>query len=68
MEIKEQNAFAKLSWSGTSLPLKAISCDGRLVFKAEPIDSQVEPQYFLQVGDLETLEHVINILNMVNPI
>lgn len=68
MEIKEQSGFAKLSWNGTSTPLQVVLCDGRIVFKGESSTVSGEEEYFLKVGDLITLEHVINILNMVAPV
>jgi len=58
MEIKDTNSYASLNWNGTKTKLDVLSIDGRIVFRGDD-------DYFVKISDPITLEHVLNILNMM---
>lgn len=65
MDIKKLNSIASLSWQGTRTNLDVLSIDGRIVFKGDS-PNHTGDEYFVKIGDLETLEMVLNILNAVD--
>lgn len=65
MEIKDTNSYASLNWNGTKTKLDVLSIDGRIVFRGDSSNVEGEDDYFVKISDPITLEHVLNILNMM---
>ena len=65
MEIKDTNSYASLNWNGTNTKLDVLSIDGRIVFRGDSSNVEGDDDYFVKISDPITLEHVLNILNMM---
>jgi hypothetical protein len=65
MEIKDTNSYASLNWNGTRTKLEVLTIDGRLVLKGPSSNVEGDDDYFVKISDPVTLEHVLNILNMM---
>lgn len=67
MEIKDTNSYASLNWNGTKTKLDVLSIDGRIVFRGDSSNVEGDDDYFVKISDPITLEHVLNILFMLEP-
>lgn len=67
MEIKDMNCYASLNWNGTKTRLDVLSVDGRIVFRGDSSLVDGNDDYFVKISDPVTLEHVLNILHMMEP-
>lgn len=65
MEIKDTNSYASLNWNGTKTKLDVLSIDGRIVFRGGSSNVEGDDDYFVKISDPITLEHVLNILSMM---
>lgn len=67
MNIKEIGGHASLNWNGTRSRLDVLSIDGRIVFRGDSSLVEGDNDYFVKISDPVTLEHVLNILAMMEP-
>jgi hypothetical protein len=67
MEIIDTNTYASLNWNGTKTKLDVLSIDGRIVFHGDSSNVEGDDDYFVKISDPITLEHVLNILSMMEP-
>lgn len=65
MNIEDMNSYASLNWNGTKTKLDVLSIDGRIVFRGDSSLIEGDNDYFVKISDPVTLEHVLNILNMM---
>ena len=65
MNIEDMNSHASLNWNGTKTKLDVLSIDGRIVFRGDSSLIEGDNDYFVKISDPVTLEHVLNILNMM---
>lgn len=65
MEIKNHHSHCSLSWNGTRTKLDVLSINGRIVFRGDSSNVEGDDDYFVKISDPITLEHVLNILNMM---